>query len=101
MRDPRDGGRAISATTRTGGDAVRVSGIGLRIGERDALLERARDAAVEAATAKAEQYAEATGQTLRSVLTLTGAARPCRRPATRWLATAMPRLRWTREPPRP
>lgn len=71
VRDLRDGGRAISAATRTGGDAVRVSGIGLRIGERDALLEEARDAAVEAATAKAEQYAEATGQTLGSVLTLT------------------------------
>ena len=71
VRDLRDGGRAISAATRTGGDAVRVSGIGLRIGERDALLEKARDAAVEAATAKAEQYADATGQTLGSVLTLT------------------------------
>lgn len=71
VRDVRGGGRAISAATRTGGDAVRVSGIGLRIGERDALLEKARDAAVEAATAKAEQYAEATGQTLGSVLTLT------------------------------
>ena len=71
VRDLRDGGRAISAATRTGGDAVRVSGIGLRIGERDALLEQARDAAVEAATAKAEQYADATGQTLGSVLTLT------------------------------
>lgn len=71
VRDLRDGGRAISVATRTGGDAVRVSGIGLRIGERDALLEKARDAAVEAATAKAEQYAEATGQSLGSVLTLT------------------------------
>lgn len=71
MRDLRDGGRAISAVTRTGGNQVRVSGIGLRIGDRDELLARARDAAVEAATAKAEQYDSATGQKLGSVLTLT------------------------------
>jgi uncharacterized protein YggE len=71
VRDLRDGGRAISTVTRTGGNDVRVSGIGLRIGDRDGLLARARDAAVEAATAKAEQYAAATGQRLGSVLTLT------------------------------
>ncbi len=71
VRDLRDGGRAISTVTRTGGNVVRVSGIGLRLGDRDGLLAKARDAAVEAATAKAEQYAAATGQQLGSVLTLT------------------------------
>ena len=71
VRDLRDGGRAISTVTRTGGNDVRVSGIGLRIGDREGLLARARDAALEAATAKAEQYAAATGQELGSVLTLT------------------------------
>ncbi|QIK65517.1 SIMPL domain-containing protein [Nocardioides sp. HDW12B] len=71
VRDLGDGGEAISTATRTGGNAVRVSGIGLRIGDKDALLATARDAAVEAATAKAEQYAAATGQELGTVLTLT------------------------------
>jgi uncharacterized protein len=71
VRDLRAGGRAISAATTAGGNAVRVSGIGLRIGDKDGLLAKARDAAVEAATAKAEQYAAATGQELGTVLTLT------------------------------
>lgn len=71
VRDLRDGGEAISTATSAGGNAVRVSGIGLRIGDEDGLLAKARDAAVEAATAKAEQYAAATGQELGTVLTLT------------------------------
>ena len=83
VRDLRDGGQAISTATGTGGNAVRVSGIGLRIGDRDGLLAEARDAAVEAATAKAEQYAAATGQDLGTVLTLTEGARPSLRRATR------------------
>jgi uncharacterized protein len=81
VRDLAAGGRAIAAATEAGGNAVRVSGIGLEIGDRDALLDRARDEAAEAATAKAEQYAAATGQELGQVLTLTegkAAVRPTR-----------------------
>jgi uncharacterized protein YggE len=81
VRDLEDGGRAIAAATEAGGNAVRVSGIGLQIGDRDALMDRAREEAVEAATAKAEQYAAATGQRLGQVLTLTegkAAVRPTR-----------------------
>ena len=54
----------------TGGNGVRVTGIRLGVSDPEAALGRARDAAVEAATAKAEQYAAATGQTLGDVLGL-------------------------------
>lgn len=63
-------GKAITATVRAGGNAVRVRNISLGIGDREAVLEEARDLAVEQATAKAKQYAEATGQALGDVLTL-------------------------------
>jgi uncharacterized protein YggE len=76
VRDLRSGGRAIAATVGAGGNAVRVSGIGLEIGDREQLLADARDAAVAAATAKARQYAEATGQSLGEVLTLREGSRP-------------------------
>jgi uncharacterized protein YggE len=83
VRDLRDGGTAMAAVVRAGGNAVRVSGIGLRIGDLDELMARARDAAVEDASAKAEQYAEATAQPLGQVLTvregkLPGRTRPTR-----------------------
>jgi uncharacterized protein YggE len=70
VRDLRDGGKAIAAAVETGGNAVRISGIGLRIGDKEQLLADARVDAVKAATAKAEQYAEATGQPLGRVLTV-------------------------------
>ena len=40
------------------------------MGDCASVLEQARDAAVAEATAKAEQYAEATGQSLGDVLSL-------------------------------
>ena len=63
-------GAAITAAVRIGGNAVRVKDIRLMIGDREGVLAAARDAAVAEATAKAEQYAEATGQTLGDVLSL-------------------------------
>lgn len=66
----KQGGAAVSAAIGSGGNAVRVSGIRLLVGEPDAVQERARDAAVAEATAKAEQYAAASGQQLGDVLTL-------------------------------
>lgn len=78
VRDLRAGGRAIAAAVGAGGNAVRVSGIGLRIGDEDALVARARAAAVDEATAKAEQYAEATGQELGGVLTVREGRQPGR-----------------------
>jgi hypothetical protein len=65
-----DGGRAVAAAVDAGGNGVRVSGIRLQVSDPDAVLEKARDAAVAAATAKADQYAEATGQDLGEVLSI-------------------------------
>ena len=70
------GGPAITAAVGVGGNGVRVSGIRLGIGDPDAMLERARDAAVESATAKAEQYAAATGQSLGDVVSIREIGRP-------------------------
>lgn len=70
VRDLRDSGVAIAAATAAGGNALRLSGVGLRIGDRDTLITQARDAAVAQARAKAEQYAAATGQSLGPVLSV-------------------------------
>lgn len=64
------GGPAISAAIGEGGNGVRVSGIQLGISDPDALQKRAREAAVEEATAKAEQYAAAIGQSLGDVVSI-------------------------------
>lgn len=70
VKDLAKAGKAITATVRAGGNAVRVRNISLGIGDRDAVLEEARDLAVEQATAKARQYADTTGQALGDVLSL-------------------------------
>jgi len=70
------GGPAIAAAVEVGGNGVRVSGIRLGVGDLDAVMERARDAAVESATAKAEQYAAATGQSLGDVMSIREVGRP-------------------------
>lgn len=64
------GGRAVAAAIETGGNGVRVRDIRLEVGDPEAVLGEARDAAVEAATAKAEQYAAATGQELGEVVSI-------------------------------
>lgn len=70
VKELRQGGRAVSAAVDAGGNAVRISNLQLRVGDTDAMMDRARDAAVAEATAKAEQYAAATGQELGAVVTL-------------------------------
>ncbi len=65
-----DGGGAVAAAVDAGGNGVRVRDIRLQVGDPEAVLDKARDAAVEAATAKAEQYAAATGQDLGDVLSI-------------------------------
>ena len=70
VRELADGGKAVSAAIETGGNGVRVNDIRLGVSDPETALGRARDAAVEAATTKAEQYAAATGQTLGEVLSL-------------------------------
>lgn len=70
VRDLARGGRAVTAAVEAGGNDVRVGNIGLRIGDTDALLAQSRKAAVEQATAKAQEYADAAGQSLGPVLSL-------------------------------
>jgi uncharacterized protein len=70
VRDLATGGRAVSAVVDVGGNDVRVGNIGLRIADTDSLLAKSRAAAVQEAKAKAQQYADATGQTLGPVLSL-------------------------------
>ncbi len=70
VRDLAKGGSAVSAAVAAGGNDVRVGSIGLRIADPESLLAKSRAAAVAEATAKANQYAVATGQTLGSVVSL-------------------------------
>jgi uncharacterized protein YggE len=76
-----DGGHAVAAAIEAGGNDVRVHDIRLRVGDPRAVLEKARAAAVGAATAKADQYAAATGQELGEVVSIreVGAGRPAPR----------------------
>ena len=81
VRSLRGAGKALGAAVAAGGNSARISNLDLAIGDVDGLLEQARDKAVEEATAKARQYAEATGQDLDQVLTLREVrATPARRP---------------------
>lgn len=64
------GGRVVSAAVETGGNGVRATDLRLGVSDPEAVLEKARDAAVEAAAAKAEQYAAATGRELGDVLSI-------------------------------
>jgi uncharacterized protein YggE len=70
VRDLSQGGQAVSAAVAAGGNDVRVGHIGLTIADPESLLAQSRAAAVKEATAKAQQYADATGQTLGAVLSL-------------------------------
>jgi uncharacterized protein YggE len=70
VRDLARGGRAVTAVVHAGGNDVRVRGLGLRIADPDALLAKSRAQAVAAATAKAQEYADATHQTLGAVASL-------------------------------
>lgn len=70
VRDFANAGRALAASVEAGGNDARVHGLRLQIGDVDALQRQARKAAVAEATAKARQYAEATGQRLGDVLTV-------------------------------
>jgi len=63
-------GKAITASIRAGGNAVRVHGISLGISDRDEVLDQARDLAVTQAREKAEQVAAATGQELGDVVSI-------------------------------
>ncbi len=70
VRELRSAGGVVSAAIDAGGDAARVGDIALKVGDPEKALGKARRLAVEEATLKAQEYAEATGQDLGAVLTL-------------------------------
>lgn len=70
VRSLREGGKALSAAIEAGGNSSRVSGLHLKLGDTDALMAKARAAAVADATAKAREYAGAAGQALGDVVTI-------------------------------
>lgn len=70
VRELRSAGKAVTAVVDSGGNAVRVGDIRLKIGDPEAALAEARAQAVAEATAKAREYADATGQELGAVMTL-------------------------------
>jgi uncharacterized protein len=64
LRDLKRAGAAISAAATAGGNATRIDGVSLDIEHDSALMTQARGAAYADAKAKAQQYADAAGQTL-------------------------------------
>ncbi|HEX6150197.1 SIMPL domain-containing protein [Nocardioides sp.] len=70
VRDLAQGGRAVTTAVETGGNGVRATDLRLGVSDPAGALDRARDAAVEDASARAERYAAATGTELGDVLTL-------------------------------
>lgn len=70
VRELQQGGAAVTAAVETGGNDVRVGDIKLLVGDTDRVMRLAREAAVTEATAKADEYAAASGQELGDVLTL-------------------------------
>lgn len=70
VRDLAKAGHLISAVVSGGGNAVRAEGIMLSSSDPEAALASARREAVANATAKAQQYAEAAGRSLGSVVTI-------------------------------
>lgn len=64
VRDLAKAGEALSAAVDAGGNAVRLNGVRLQIGDQEALLREARAQAFAEAKAKAEQYARAAGREL-------------------------------------
>jgi uncharacterized protein len=70
VRDLAKGGSAVTAAVHAGGNDVRVGQLGLRIADPESLLAKSRAAAVKEVTAKAQEYADATGQTLGPVVSV-------------------------------
>jgi uncharacterized protein YggE len=70
VKDLAQGGAAVAAAVAAGGSDVRVSNLRLLVADPDAATARARQAAVAEAQARAQQYADASGQSLGDVLTL-------------------------------
>lgn len=64
LRDLKTAGSAISAAASAGGNATRIDGVSLDIEHDGSLMQQARTAAYADAKAKAQQYADAAGESL-------------------------------------
>lgn len=62
VRTLSNAGKVIGSVTTAGGNAVRIGGVTLSIGNKDALIAQARTAAVAKSKAAAQALAEAAGQ---------------------------------------
>ena len=70
VRELPRAGEALAAAVEAGGNAVRLSGVRLEIGDQQALLRQARAQAFAEAKAKAQQYAEAAGRRLGQLVSV-------------------------------
>ena len=68
VRSLADAGECLAAAAQAGGNAIRLSGVRLEIADQDALLAKARAAAIADAELKAQQYAEAGGSALGEMM---------------------------------
>ncbi|MFC6343102.1 SIMPL domain-containing protein [Nocardioides hankookensis] len=92
--DLKEGGAAVTTAVAAGGNDVRVDDLKLLVGDTDEVMAKARDAAVAEARTKAEQYAEASGEELGDVVTISEVhAKPLPTPVEQYgdLAAALDR----------
>ncbi len=69
--DSLDGsGKVLSAAAAAGGNDIRISGIKLQIGDKEALMKKARADAIDQAMTKAEEYADAAGRELGDAISI-------------------------------
>jgi len=73
VRDLSKAGDTISAAVAAGGDAIRVDGVSLDLGDTSPLVAAARDRAFGAARSEAAQYAKAAGVPLGRVMSISEA----------------------------
>jgi uncharacterized protein len=74
LNDVGAAGRQIEAAVRAGGNAVTVDGVSLNLTDDGPLLAAARASAMRDARTKAEQFAQAAGEPLGQVLSITPVA---------------------------
>ncbi|GAA1700288.1 SIMPL domain-containing protein [Fodinicola feengrottensis] len=68
LHDLKNAGAAISAASKSGGNAMTIDGVSFDVQNDSALLSTARAAAFANAKAKAQQYASAAGRSLGPVV---------------------------------
>jgi uncharacterized protein len=90
LAEPARAGRVAAAVVAAGGDAARVHGLELVVGDPAAVAAAAREAAWGDAVARAEQYARLSGATLGPVVRIEEAPPPPDARPMRLLAAEAP-----------